>query len=115
MQRRSEQSKLRAYSRDRYDGLPVRRSFGDGLEVRRTRCTTKSSLQLREQLTHSLSDAVQMRVGAVDQLIAGDRWRCGDAFAEFIRGEQFKLRPGVDHEGLTVVVAEIDVAVTSDR
>jgi hypothetical protein len=51
------------------------------------------------------ANAVDVGVGAVEEVVAGDGGRGGDAFAQVVGVEEFELRASFDDEGCAVIVA----------
>src|SRR5262249_52154381 len=69
----------------------------------------------RASLFPALADAIQMRIGPVDQGVSGDRRRGGNPLAKLVRCQHLELLAGLDDEGLAVVVAQVEVAVAGNR
>jgi hypothetical protein len=61
------------------------------------------------------ADAVQVRICSVDQPVSRDRRRCRNPLSKLVRLQQIELFPRLDDEGLSIVVADEDVAVAGDR
>src|SRR4051812_8515585 len=62
----------------------------------------------------ALADAVQVRIGSVDQFVSRDRRGGRDPFAELVGAQQRKLFSRFDDERRPVVVAQVDAAGGGD-
>src|SRR5579863_9687337 len=51
-------------------------------------------------------NAVQVRIGPVDQQLSRDRRRRRDSLVERVRRQQFEFSPGLDHIRFAAVVAQ---------
>src|SRR5262249_35614874 len=62
-----------------------------------------------------VADAVQMLDAAQDQAASGNRWRGPEHFPQRVLPQQFILRAGLKHEGLSIFIQAKHLAVVRPR
>jgi hypothetical protein len=62
-----------------------------------------------------ITDAIQPRECAQEQMSVGGRWRCSHAFGQMILRNQLKGFRGLHNVAVAFFIAKIDQAIASDR